>query len=272
MRRWIGASAAVSALAVVLALTGAGEVIARAIFRFLEFYTGVFALVALSLTVMGGLVATDRVVLLVRHRVLLQSVHRLTGLLAVTCLAIHITLKVAEGHAGLVDVFVPFLSANRRLLIGFGTLAAYLMGALAWTGVARARFASGKRPWVWRMLHLSAYPTWVIAIVHGLGSGRHAATWVTVSYVACVVGVGLGLLLRLSITRNRRAPAAHAGPRSVRTVLAAVARPTSTIALTRTGVTPAVPGGDAVPSRPPGLPVALSDDEFWRRMKGDGVR
>src|SRR4051794_36605602 len=39
--------------------------------RFLDFYAGVFSLVALSLTVMGGLAATDRLILLVRHRVLL---------------------------------------------------------------------------------------------------------------------------------------------------------------------------------------------------------
>src|SRR5262245_58695311 len=48
--------------------------------RFLEYYSGVFSLVALSLTVMGGIVATDRLVLLVRHRVLMQAVHRATAM------------------------------------------------------------------------------------------------------------------------------------------------------------------------------------------------
>jgi hypothetical protein len=202
--RWVGLSAALIAVAGVVALTGPGEALASLLCRFLEFYSGVFALVALSLTVMGGFVATDRMVLNARHRVSVQAAHRLTAVLAVSCLAIHITLKVAEGHATVVDVVVPFLSSHQRLFVGLGTIAFYLIGVLIWTGFIRASFAHNPRPWLWRALHVLAYPAWLFSIVHGLGAGRDPAGWVTASYVLCVAAVSLGVLIRIGVARGRR--------------------------------------------------------------------
>src|SRR4051812_25585497 len=72
----IGGAAAAALAASALTLTGPGLAAARAVGHFLDFYGGVFCLVALSLAVMGGLLATDRLLLQVRHRILLQGVHR----------------------------------------------------------------------------------------------------------------------------------------------------------------------------------------------------
>jgi hypothetical protein len=202
-RRFTVAAGAV-AVAVALTFTAPGAAAASAGYRFLEFYVGVFALVALSLTVMGGLIATDRSVLLIRHRVLLQTAHRLTSALALGCLALHITMKVVETHASALDVLVPFLCPHRRLFMGLGTIAFYLMVLLAWTGVIRARFAQSPRPWLWRVMHIAAYPAWLSAIVHGLGSGRHAAAWVSASYAICGAAVALGLLVRVGVALGRR--------------------------------------------------------------------
>src|SRR5436305_2073498 len=155
---------------------------------FLEYYAGVFTLVALSITVMVGLVATDRMVLTIRHRILLQAAHRGTALASMVFLGIHIALKVLEAHASFVDIMVPFV-ASHRVVIGFGTIAADLMIVIAWTGVIRGRFAGRAHPGIWRALHALAYVSWPFALVHGLEAGRQAKTWVTVSYVACVVFV-----------------------------------------------------------------------------------
>ena len=90
-----------SALAVAwagLELAGAGTVVYSYGFFFTEFFAGVVTLVSLSLTVMLGLLATDRLVLLIRHRVLLQSAHRATGVLGVAGLVCHVITKV--GAAG----------------------------------------------------------------------------------------------------------------------------------------------------------------------------
>ncbi|WP_238454158.1 hypothetical protein [Micromonospora sp. ATA51] len=80
-------------------LAGAGGTVYAYGFFFTEFFAGVVALVSLSLTVMMGLLATDRLVLLIRHRVLLQSAHRATGILGVAGLVVHVITKISIGRA-----------------------------------------------------------------------------------------------------------------------------------------------------------------------------
>ncbi|MFV2101298.1 hypothetical protein [Micromonospora sp. LOL_024] len=184
-------------------LTGAGQKAYAMGFFFTEFFAGVIALVALSLTVMMGLLATDRLVLLIRHRVLLQSAHRATGILGVAGLVFHVITKIASGRAGVTDAAVPFVG-GRGLYIGLGTIAALLVVSVLWTGIIRARFADVGPKWLWRALHSMAYVSWPFGIIHGLGAGRPPAGWVTFSYVACVVLVVMALMVRLSVTLQRR--------------------------------------------------------------------
>jgi hypothetical protein len=204
-----GVVAALGAAA--LTLTGPGAAVASRVFHFLEFYCGVFSLVALSITVMVGLAATDRVVLMVRHRVLMQGIHRALAIAAMVFLGIHVATKIVEGHASFVDVVVPFLASHRPLYVGLGTLASYLMIGVTITGVVRGRFAGSKRVWLWRALHAAAYLAWPVALLHGLNAGRPAKTWVTVSYLLCLILVGLAALVRVCVLAGNRlrAPRTH---------------------------------------------------------------
>ncbi|TDC39670.1 hypothetical protein E1211_03520 [Micromonospora sp. 15K316] len=192
-----------AALWAAVMLTGAGQRAYAYGFFFTEFFAGVVTLVALSLTVMLGLLATDRLVLLIRHRVLLQSAHRATGVLGVAGLGLHVLTKIATGRAASTDAVVPFVS-GAGLYVGLGTVAALLMVAVLWTGVIRARFANVGPKWLWRALHSLAYASWPFALVHGLNAGRAAKPWVTLSYLACVLLVVMALLVRLSVTLGRR--------------------------------------------------------------------
>ncbi len=173
-------------------------------YAYSEFYMGVISLVALSITIMIGLVSTDRLVLTIRQRVLLQSAHRTTGLIAVVALGIHLWTKLMESHIRLIDIFIPFLAPYNRLFIGLGTVSGWTMFLVMWTGLARTRFIGRGKPWMWRSMHAISYLMWPIALVHGLSAGRPAKTWVTVSYVICVLGVLVGLAVRLSVSLNRR--------------------------------------------------------------------
>ncbi|MEV6367595.1 ferric reductase-like transmembrane domain-containing protein [Micromonospora musae] len=184
-------------------LTGAGQRAYAYGFFFTEFFAGVVTLVSLSLTVMMGLLATDRLVLLIRHRVLLQSAHRATGVLGVAGLGLHVLTKIATGRAASTDAVVPFVSGT-GLYVGLGTVAALLMVAVLWTGIVRARFANVGPKWLWRALHSTAYASWPFALVHGLNAGRAAKPWVTLSYLVCVLLVVAALLVRLSVTLGRR--------------------------------------------------------------------
>ncbi|MEV7382691.1 hypothetical protein [Streptomyces lydicus] len=170
--------------------------------RFLDFGAGVLALVSLSVTVLWGLAATDRMVLHSNHRLLAQAVHRGTGVAGLGFLGLHIWVKVAEGHVGTVSVAVPFTDGARPVLIGLGTLAAYVFVAVAVTGAVRGAFTGITASRWWRALHMSAYLAWGLALVHGLKSGRAAAGYAVVGYALCLAAVAVRLALRLRDARR----------------------------------------------------------------------
>ncbi|GAA2708590.1 translation initiation factor III [Actinoplanes palleronii] len=173
-------------------------------FTYAEFYMGVLTLVSLSITIMVGLISTDRLVLSIRQRVLLQSTHRTTGVMAISSLVVHLWTKTVEHHIRVIDIFIPFLTPTNTLYIGLGQISGYVLFMVTWSGLIRARFIGRGKPWMWRAIHSVSYLMWPIALMHGLGAGRPAATWVIVSYVVCVLAVLIGLAVRLSVSLNRR--------------------------------------------------------------------
>ena len=193
----------VAALWALAMMTRPGRVGYVYFYMYAEYYMGVLTLVSLSITIMVGLVATDRLVLSIRQRVLLQSTHRTTGLIAVTSLVAHVWTKLAESHISIIDVFIPFLSQGNRLYVGFGTISGWVMILVMWTGIARSRFIGRGRPWMWRGIHAISYLMWPIALMHGLSAGRPAKAWVIVSYIVCILAVLVGLAVRLSVSLNR---------------------------------------------------------------------
>src|SRR4051794_39434610 len=196
---------ALSALWALAMLMPPGRVAYYYFFAYSEFYMGVLSLVTLSITIMIGLVATDRLVLSIRQRVLLQSAHRTTGVIAVASLFVHVWTKVMEHHIRVVDVFVPFLNPGPvGGYIGLGTVSGWIMVLVMWSGLARSRFVGRGKPWMWRSLHAVSYLIWPIALVHGLSAGRPAKPWIIVSYIVCILLVMVGLAVRLSVSLNRR--------------------------------------------------------------------
>jgi hypothetical protein len=165
---------------------------------FLIYYSGVFTLLGLTGTVVVGLAATDRIILAVRHRVFMQGLHRAFAVFAVGFLITHVILQIMRRRVTATDAFLPF--GGSGFAVGLGTVAADLMILVAATGAFRGRFVGIRWPWLWRVLHVSAYISWPIAIVHGLTAGRPAAAWVSMSYVGSLITVGLIVLIRLVVT------------------------------------------------------------------------
>ncbi|GAA3445404.1 ferric reductase-like transmembrane domain-containing protein [Planomonospora venezuelensis] len=191
--------------------TEAGLRASAAAWELLSFYGGVLALVALTCTVALGLLSADRVVLSARGRIRAQLCHRAAALTGMTFLATHVLMKIAEGRIPTAAAVVP--TSAPTTAIGLGVVASDAMVLIFATGIARAGFADSRRPWVWRLLHGSAYLAWPAAIMHGLGAGRQPAAWVSWSYVVCLVAVGAALLIRvISALRSGRAPAPAEAP------------------------------------------------------------
>jgi DMSO/TMAO reductase YedYZ heme-binding membrane subunit len=192
--------------------TSRGRDILAAVQRFMLFYSGVLALIALTAAVGVGIVATDRIVMVPGSRVVAQAVHRAVSFAALAFLVTHIVLEILAHRSRVIDAFVPFLAHGRTFYIGLGTVASDLVVLLIVTGIARGRFAS-RRPGTWRAIHATAYLAWPLSIVHGLLGGRTAKPYVDWSYGACVAAVALALLIRFAATiRSRREKGAHPLP------------------------------------------------------------
>ncbi|MFD5199705.1 hypothetical protein ACFWM7_05985 [Streptomyces sp. NPDC058375] len=183
----------------------------------LDFTTGVLSLVSLSAAVAWGLLATDRLFLSTRQRIVCQGIHRATAIASLGFLLLHGTGKVALGHVALIGALIPFSLGvtGAAGLIGLGSLAGLLMVVTATTGALRSAFAhpspkaarlgqslgsprdTGGIAGRWRAVHALAYPAWCAALIHGLYAGRAPATWVVVMYGLCLAGVAGALCLRL---------------------------------------------------------------------------
>ncbi|WP_308355541.1 hypothetical protein [Streptomyces sp. ODS05-4] len=190
-----GIAAAVLVLIPVLAVAGSDAFRAA-----LDFTTGVLSLVSLTASVAWGLLATDRLLLSVRHRLLAQAIHRTTAVASLGFLLLHATVKVSLGHVELIGALVPFSLGltGASGLIGLGSLAGLLMVAAASTGAARSALAGrGTIAARWRPLHMLAYPAWCFALMHGLYAGRPAAAWVTALYCLALAGVAGAVSVRL---------------------------------------------------------------------------
>lgn len=167
--------------------------------NFLNFGAGVLSLVALSCSVIWGLVATDRLFLNTRQRLVAQAVHRTTAVSSVAFLFLHITVKLALDHTTLIAALIPFGLGVTGIngLIGLGSLAGLLMIFTAITGALRSAFASPAPIAArWRAVHQLAYPAWCAALVHGLYAGRQAKPIFVILYGLCLVAVMAALALR----------------------------------------------------------------------------
>ncbi|MFI5804621.1 hypothetical protein [Streptomyces sp. NPDC051561] len=173
----------------------------------LDFTSGVLALISLTAAVAWGLLATDRLLLRPRHRLIAQAVHRTTSVASLSFLLLHLTVKVALGHVSLLAALLPFAGglSGTATLIGLGSLAGLLMVVAATTGALRSAFASpGGVPGRWRTLHMLAYPAWCAGLLHGLFTGRPADGWVVAMYALCLAAVTGALCLRLLPARLKR--------------------------------------------------------------------
>jgi sulfoxide reductase heme-binding subunit YedZ len=117
-------------------------------------------------------------------------------------LIIHILTSVIDPFARLnvLDAFVPFIATYRPLWLGLGVVGFELLIAITATSLMRHRL--GWRSW--RFVHLFAYASWPVAVIHGLGTGSDTKLiWALVLTALCVVAVVAAVIWRL----------AQAGPR-----------------------------------------------------------
>jgi hypothetical protein len=205
----------VIAAALSVAAAGNGR-IGAALSAALVTCSGVLALIALTAAVMAGVVATGRHLMSAPARVMVQVIHRSVSLIAVGFLAVHILLEVASARAGPLTAILPFTGARSRFYLGLGTIASDIEIAIVVTSIARMRYASSARPRLWRIVHLSIYAAWPLAIVHGLYEPGRPAAWVGWTYLLCLAAVAIAVAtrytMRAPLHRPRGTPAGELPP------------------------------------------------------------
>lgn len=213
----------------------------------LDFTTGVLSLVSLTASVVWGLVASDRLFLTSRQRLLSQGVHRATAVASIGFLLLHVTVKLALDHVSVVGALIPFgLGVTGSAgLIGLGSLAGLLMVTTGVTGALRKAFASPAQiASRWRALHMLAYPAWCSALIHGLYAGFYSRrpTW-----WSCTACAWSPWAVRSPCARRRDRSSARSPPASSRssTVTAGLRAPAA-----GTSPNPRCPAAPAAPRRP----------------------
>ena len=236
---------------------------------------GVALLLVLTATVVLGVGTSLRIGGRSIPRFVTALLHRNLGLLAVVLLALHIVTTVLDpfAHIGVRDALVPFSASYRPLWLGMGTVAGELLVAIAVTSLLRRWI--GRR--IWRLVHWTAYVSWPVAVVHGLGTGSDAqAPWMIGITAACVTAVFLALIGRLCTGWRSRLPLRLAAGVAAMAGLAFIAawavhgpfRPGWAVA----AGTPASLLSPGAPAKGQGMPVHAGPGGFSDDLIGTMVR
>ena len=183
----------VIAVSVITVATGqAGGTLAET----LEACSGELALLALTVSVVLGVAATERHLLPPGTRVTAQIAHRAVALTAFGFLVVHILLETVAGQATPLAAVLPFVSASSRLYLGLGTIASDLVIAVIATSLARMRYSRSAHPQLWRVVHRCIYVAWPMAILHGILM-RGVPVWAAWAYGICAAAVALASTARI---------------------------------------------------------------------------
>jgi predicted ferric reductase len=166
--------------------------------------TGTVLIALLTLSTAMGVMSTARAGSAAWPRFATQALHRNVSLLTMAMLAAHVGITVVDEAVTVrwFEAFIPMPGAYKGYHLWLGTLATDLMIAIVVTSLLRHRLSHR----FWRLLHISAYASWILGLWHGIVIGTDATTaWgmgVTVSSVGVVAAVAVIRLATLSHERR----------------------------------------------------------------------
>ncbi|MEX2314700.1 MAG: hypothetical protein WD628_03215 [Thermomicrobiales bacterium] len=174
--------------------------------------SGLTLYLLLWLSAVSGLAMTTRLLPSPAGPGGMWALHRFTTEMGFILLALHLVSLALDPSValGMLGVLVPFASDVRQPWTDLGIMAGY--GMIVVSASFGIRHLIGWR--VWRVLHVSSLPLWLIALVHGLGAGSDSSSlWAGTLYVVttgAVLFLALYRLLRASSRGSGKIPlAAH---------------------------------------------------------------
>jgi sulfoxide reductase heme-binding subunit YedZ len=171
---------------------------------------GVVSLVLLTGVVVLGIVSAMRWQTASWPRFLTTGLHRNLALATLIFLAIHVVTAVVDPFTALgwQAAIIPFSSSYRRLWLGLGVVAIYLLLAIVVTSLLRPLFGY----YAWRVIHSLTYVMWPVAVIHGIGTGTDPRfAWMLAIEAVCIGSVVAAVAWRASGVSHsawRQVPAA----------------------------------------------------------------
>jgi sulfoxide reductase heme-binding subunit YedZ len=179
---------------------------------FLTRSSGMVAVVLLTATVGLGVVTSLGWASAQFPRFVTIGLHRNLSLVAMCFLGLHIATTVVDGYVpiGWLDAVLPFRSPYRTLWLGLGALGLDVLLAVVITSLVRRHLNYG----AWKTVHWASWAAWLLAVVHGLGTGTDTTNgWVQVMYLVCAAVVFAAGWWRLAVAwRARPRPRAAGTP------------------------------------------------------------
>jgi sulfoxide reductase heme-binding subunit YedZ len=164
--------------------------------------TGAVSLVLFTAVMVLGILTAGRKGSNFLPRAAVLRLHRTLSITSMAFLAIHIVTAIADGYVSLDywDAILPFGASWDPFWVGLGSVAVDLMLAIGITSALRRHLSAR----VWKVVHLSSYAMWPIAMLHGFGisGGDGTSLWMIILDIACAVSVLVSITVRLRPDRH----------------------------------------------------------------------
>lgn len=168
--------------------------------------SGLIAWLALTASVLWGVVLSTKAFPRRRRPAWLLDLHRWLGGMTVAFVAIHLVALLADSYVelDLVDLLVPFASDWEPAAIALGVIALWFLVAIEVTSLAMRKLP---KP-VWRGVHLTSYVVfWLVSIHAALAGTDTSFRLYQVTAVASIVAVGWATMYRIANRRGGTPPA-----------------------------------------------------------------
>ena len=168
--------------------------------------SGIVALVAISLSVVFGLMMANGLPRRPGANRLLLSLHEASALSGLVALAVHGITLLGDPflHPSLKDIAVPFSISFKSTYVALGIIGGWIAIILGLTFYARRRIG----PKLWRKVHRATIIAWVLSVIHTLGAGSDGGeNWLRITMLVTGIPI-VFLFLRRTVPGDPKREAA----------------------------------------------------------------
>lgn len=165
--------------------------------------SGAVALVAISLSVLIGLMMANGLPRKPGMKAKLVKFHEAASLIGLTAIAVHALTLMGDQwlKPSFLELVVPLQMSYRPLMTGIGIIAAWIAAIVGLSFYAR-RYIGAKR---WRSLHKLSAIVWLGAVVHAIGAGTDAGQ-IWMQAIMLLTGLPIIVLLAMRILKKNPSP------------------------------------------------------------------